>query len=119
MRTPRQIYIEINPDTDQVEQIHWTRDSAIAKYSRATMTRVDRILGRVHGCGFLVKGNVWAKIPYRKGIGFYEIERRAVDQTRDLKLRYLFNKHKQTNLKSKISKDNINYLIEKISIYLK
>lgn len=114
------IYIEVNPDTDDIVQIHWSRGAVLEKYSSGTMSRVDRVTNRyIKNTGVLIKGNIWAKIPYRKDITIYEITRRALDQTRDLKLRYLFYKLANRNIKDDIDKAHTEDFIEKIKIYFK
>lgn len=114
----RIIFVEVNPDTDTIIQIHWHRNSVIEKYSEGTLSRIERVVNRyTMNTGTLVKNCLWAKIKYRKGITFYEVEKRAIDQTRDLKLRFLFLKLANRNIKEDIDKAHIEDFIQKIKIY--
>ena len=116
----RIIFVEIEPNTDAIIQVHWHRDSVIDKYSAGTLSRIERVVNRYKmNTGTLVKGHLWAKIKYRKGINFYEVEKRAIDQTRDLKLRFLFSKLANRNIKKDIDKVHVEDFIEKIKIYFK
>jgi hypothetical protein len=119
MRNPKQIYVEVSIN-DEVVQVHWNKESVVKKYSAGTMSRMYRVLSRSKSnSGVLIKGNLWCKIPYKEGISLYEVEHKAIRQTRDLKLRYLFGKLAHRNIKKDISDGHVDELINKIENYFK
>jgi hypothetical protein len=114
----RQVYVEVDPETDKIVHVHWTRQSVVAKYSSGTYSRIARVMSRADkNSGCIVKGNMWARMTYREGMSFYEVEKRAIDQTRDLKLRWLFNRLSNRNIQDDVTRAHCNELIGKIYDY--
>lgn len=115
---PKFIYIELDTD-GEVVQIFYSATSIADKYSPGTRTRVWKVLNRVKGGGTLVRGHFWAKLPYKDGLTSYHLKFRAWEQVIDLRLRNLFRKISDKDIKKMVTKDRMVDLIERVSINFK